>query len=79
MNRQTILVPILLVVLFGRLDQHLLIHECIAVVVDPHHAIQCLDKAPIKCSSRAFRLFFEDVECGSDLQISRAAAFDRHC
>ena len=73
-----ILAAILFIVLVRRLDQHLLIHECIAVVVDPHDAIQGIDEGPIEGCSQPFRLLFEGDECGSDPQIARAAAFDRH-
>jgi len=73
-----ILAAILFVVLVCGFDQHLLIHECIAVIVDPHHAIQCLDEGPIECRSQSLALFLENVECSPDLQKPRTAAVDRY-
>jgi hypothetical protein len=63
------LVPILLVVFIRRFDQHLLIHECIAVVVDPHDAIQRMDEGPIECRPKPLYLILECVESWPDLQI----------
>ena len=58
---ELILAAILFVVLVRGLDQPLLIHQRIVVIVDPHHAIQCLDEGPIECRSQPFRFLLEGV------------------